>query len=236
MPQRLLYAMGNEHLHFGDEPPKLECIFVAENVWVTDVEKVPSSTWMQPADNSIPNSQYFEFFEQHKGIAKMRFKSPKGEIGQYDYFMEQSNTEMTDSIMSPNTDFFINDSIAPIYFRMGKLESRDFNTVYIMGEDPYFTVFYYEVRDIKSKGYPLNAVILSGKLDKETIVVNDTVSHTTDTVVKPVIKDLRWGLQTMKYCQESNSINQIIHFGFLPTPGDLMVLRNNADTHTGEMP
>lgn len=236
MPQRLLYAMGNEHLYFGDEPPKIEGAFVAEDVWVTDVQRVPSSTWMQPANNSIPNPQYFEFFEQHKGIAKMRFKSPKGEIGQYDYFLEQSSTDMTDSIMSSNTDFFVNDSIAPIYFKSGKLESRDFNTVYIMGEDPYFTAFYYEVRDIKSKGEPINAVILSGRLDKETFVENDTVNHTTNTVVKPVIKDLRWGLQTMKYCQESNSINQIIHFGFLPTPGDLMVIHNTTDAHSGEMP
>lgn len=236
MPQRLLYAMGNEYLHFGDEPPRIEGIYVAEDVWVTIVDTVPSSTWMQPSNNSIPNPQYFEFFEQHKGIAKMRFKSPKGTIGQYDYFLEQSSTDMTDSVMSHNTSFFVDDTISPIYFKMGKLESRDFNTVYIMGEDPYFTVFYYEVRDIKSKGSPLNAVILSGKIDEETFVTNDTINHTTDTVVKPVIKDLRWGLQTMKYCQESSSINQIVHLGFLPTPGDLMVLRNNGDAHTGEMP
>lgn len=236
MPQRLLNAMGNEYLHFGDEPPRIEGIYVAEDVWVTIVDTVPSSTWMQPSNNSIPNPQYFEFFEQHKGIAKMRFKSPKGTIGQYDYFLEQSSTDMTDSVMSHNTSFFVDDTISPIYFKMGKLESRDFNTVYIMGEDPYFTVFYYEVRDIKSKGSPLNAVILSGKIDEETFVTNDTINHTTDTVVKPVIKDLRWGLQTMKYCQESSSINQIVHLGFLPTPGDLMVLRNNGDAHTGEMP
>lgn len=236
MPQRLLYAFGNEHLHFGDEPPRIEGCYVADDVWVTYVEKVTSSHWLQPANNSIPNPQYFKFYEQHKGIAKMKFQSPKGHVGQYDYFLEQSSTDDTHSFMSTNTSWFVDDTISPIYFKEGKLESRDFNTVYIMGQDPYFTVFFYEIRDIKSKGSPLNAVIFSGKIDEEITVVSDTVSHTTDTIVKPVIKDLRWGIQTMKYGQESSSINQIINLGFLPTPGDLMMLRNDGDTHSSELP
>ena len=237
MPQRLLFALGNEHLHFGDEPPKIEGVFVANDVWVSIVDTVPSSTWMQPANNAIPNPQYFEFYDQHKGIAKMRFKSPKGQIGQYDYFMEQSSTDRTDSVMSrSNRDLFVEDTISPIYFKEDKLESRDFNTVYIMGQDPYFTVYYYEVRDVKSKSEPLNAVILTGKLDKEIQVVTDTVSQTSDTIVRPVIKDLRWGIQTMKYYNETSSISQIIRLGFLPTPGDLMVLRNLTDAHSGELP
>ena len=236
MPQRLLYAFGNENLHFGDEPPKIEGLFVADDVWVTDVDTVPSSAWMQPAHNSIPNPQYFEFYEQHKGIAKMRFKSPKGQVGQYDYFLEQSSTDRTDSVMRHNTNRFVEDTISPIYFKLGKLESRDFNTVYIMGEDPYFTVFYYEVRDIKSKGEPMNAVIFTGKMDKEIQIVTDTVNHTTDTIVKPVIKNLKWGMQTMMYYQESASISQIIRLGFLPTPGDIIMLRNNSDTHSAVFP
>ena len=236
MPQRLLYALGNEHLHFGDEPPKIEGVFIADDVWVTEVDTVPSSAWMQPANNSIPNAQYFEFYEQHKGIAKMRFISPKGTVGQYDYFLEQSSTEMTDSTMRRNKDAFVDDTISPIYFKEGKLQSEDFRTVYIMGEDPYFTVYYYEVRDIKSKAAPLNAVIFTGKMDKEIQVVDDTVNHTSDTIVKPVIKDLRWGIQTMKYYNETASISQIIRLGFLPTPGDLMLLRNMTDVHSGELP
>jgi hypothetical protein len=166
----------------------------------------------------------------------MKFQSPKGHEGQYDYFLEQSSTDDTHNFMSANTSWFVDDTISPIYFKEGKLESRDFNTVYIMGQDPYFTVFFYEIRDIKSKGSPLNAVIFSGKMDEEITVVSDTVNHTIDTIVKPVIKDLRWGIQTMKYGQESSSINQIINLGFLPTPGDLMMLRNAEDTHSSELP
>lgn len=235
MPQRLLYAFGNEYLNFGDEPPKMEGIFVADDIMIDTVSKVPSSTWMQ-TPTSIPMTQYFEFYEQHKGIAKMRFLAPHGQPGAYDYYMERSSTQTTDSIMEIHKEAFVNDSISPIYFKEGKLTSDDFRTVYIMGEDPYFTVFYYDVRDIKSKAEPLNAVIFTGKLEKETIVVNDTVNNTSQTIEKPVIKDLRWGIQTMKYCQETASISQIIHFGFLPTPGDLMVIHNAADVHTGEFP
>jgi hypothetical protein len=82
----------------------------------------------------------------------------------------------------------------------------------------------------------LNAVIFTGKLDKEIQVVSDTINHTSDTIVRPVIKDLRWGIQTMKYYNETSSISQIIRLGFLPTPGDLMVLRNLTDAHSSELP
>jgi hypothetical protein len=236
MPQRLLFAFGNENLHFGDEPPKIEGLFVANDVWITDVDTVPSSAWMLPSSTIIPNPQYFEFYDQHKGIAKMKFKSPKGIPGQVDYFLEQSSTDMTDSIIRGNTNRFVEDTISPIYFKMDKLESRDFNTVYVMGEDPYFTVFYYEIRDIKTKCQPLNAVILTGKMDEEIQVVSDTINHTIDTIVKPVIKDLKWGIQTMMYYNETASITQLIRLGFLPTPGDHIMLRNASDTHIGELP
>ena len=103
-----------------------------------------------------------------------------------------------------------------------------------MGNDPYFTAFYYEIRDIKSKAEPLNAVIFSGRVDKEISVQTDTINHTTDTIVTNVIKDLRWGIETMKYLNAGTSINQIIQLGYLPTPGDIMLLKNDGTVHTGE--
>ena len=103
-----------------------------------------------------------------------------------------------------------------------------------MGKDPYFTAYYYEIRDIKSKADPLNAVIISGKMDKEISVVTDTVNHTTDTVELPIIRDLRWCIETMTYYKESSSITQIINAGFLPSKGDAMLLKNDGVVHTGE--
>ncbi len=233
MPQRLLHSMGSAHLYYGDEPPKMEGLYIADNIWITDIIKVPSSTWRN-TPTSIPTPQYFDFYEQHKGIAKLRFKYPKGSVGQYDYFLEKSETDSTHYLMQDDIQAFVDDTISPIYFKDGKLTEDDFRTVYIMGQDPYFTAFYYEIRDIKSKAEPLNAVIFSGRIDKEFTVVTDTVNHTTDTVVSNVIKDLHWGIETMKYLKAGTSVNQIIHLGYLPTPGDIMILKNDGIAHTGE--
>lgn len=232
MPQTLLNAFSN-YLYYGDEPPKIEGSFVVDNIWITDAILSPGSPWMAPI-TSIPTPQYFEFYEQHKGIAKLNFKYPKGTPSDYTYFVERSDPDSTYAVVTADPEFFINDTIAPSYFKNGNYKKEDFNTVYIMGNDPYFTVYYYEIRDIKSKAQPLNAVIFSGRMDKEITVVNDTVNQVTDTVVKPVIKDLKWCIETMKYYKEGTSISQIISLGFLPSKGDAMILKNEGVVHTGE--
>lgn len=232
MPQTLLNAFSN-YLYYGDEPPKIEGSFVVDNIWITDAILSPGSPWMAPI-TSIPTPQYFEFYEQHKGIAKLNFKYPKGTPSDYTYFVERSDPDSTYAVVTADPEFFINDTIAPSYFKNGNYKKEDFNTVYIMGHDPYFTVYYYEIRDIKSKAQPLNAVIFSGRMDKEITVVNDTVNQVTDTVVKPFIKDLKWCIETMKYYKEGTSISQIISLGFLPSKGDAMILKNEGVVHTGE--
>ena len=76
--------------------------------------------------------------------------------------------------------------------------------------------------------------IISGKMDEEITVVTDTVAHTTDTIVTPVIKDLRWGIETMKYYKEGPTLEQLLRFGYLPNHGDALVIRNTTDAHNGE--
>ena len=136
--------------------------------------------------------------------------------------------------MQDHLQEFLDDTISPIYFKDGKYTDDNFRTVYIMGNDPYFTAYYYEIRDIKSKAQPLNAVIFSGRIDKETTIVTDTVNHTTDTIEAKVVKDLKWGIQTMKYLNAGTSVNQIIQLGYLPTAGDIMILKNDGVAHSGE--
>ncbi|MBQ8959002.1 MAG: hypothetical protein IJ057_11000 [Bacteroidales bacterium] len=233
MPQNLLQAMGQSNLYYGDEPPKLEGSYVADDIMLTDVILAPGSHYHQ-APTPIPANQYFNFFEQHKGIAKLEFKYPKGDPNEYGYYLERSEPDSTYKYVMVNPEHFVNDSIAPVYFNDGNYQKEDFNTVYIVGHDPYFTAYYYEIRDISSNFQPLNAVILSGKLDKETIIQTDTVNHTTDTIVKPIIKDLVWGIETMKYYKEGASLSQILNLGYLPSSGDVILLRNVSNVHMGE--
>lgn len=238
MPQSLLTAFNPNDLHFGGEPPKLEGAYIADSVWITDVILAPGSHYRQQP-TSIPTPQYFHFFDQHMGIAKLNFKYPKGNPGEYAYFLERSDADTTFSVVTGNPDHFINDTIAPSYFQNGFYEPENFNTVYIMGTDPYFTIYYYEVRDISSKAQPLNAVIFSGKVSQETIVHiddSDTANIIIDTIVRPVIENLKWGIETMKYYKEGTSLDQILFYGYLPSKGDVMLLENKKTVLSGDFP
>lgn len=237
MPQRLLQVMDSLHyLHYGNEPPKMEGSYKASDLRLIVVKKGPYSHWMMAPTPQLGN-QFVKLYEQHIGIAKMQFWNEKGtpNIPQT-HFVETSSTDSTFYYVTANPEHFTNDSLAPYYFQNYDFNKEDFNTVYIMGDSPYFTIFYYEIRHIFTTNFqPLNAVIISGKVDSETVIVNDTVNHTTDTIVQPVIKDYVMGIETMKYYKEGTSLNMILQAGGLATPGDVMIIRNDGVAVHGEI-
>lgn len=237
MPQRLLQVMDSLHcLHYGDEPPKMEGSYKASDLRLIVVKKGPYSHWMMAPTPQLGN-QFVKLYEQHIGIAKMQFWNEKGipNIPQT-HFVETSSTDSTFYYVTANPEHFTNDSLAPYYFQNYDYNKEDFNTVYIMGDSPYFTIFYYEIRHIFTTNFqPLNAVIISGKMDSETVIVNDTVNHKTDTIVQPVIKDYVMGIETMKYYKEGTSLNMILQAGGLATPGDVMIIRNDGVAVHGEI-
>ena len=237
MPQRLLQVMDSLHyLHYGNEPPKMEGSYKASDLRLIVVKKGPYSHWMMAPTPQLGN-QFVKLYEQHIGIAKMQFWNEKGtpNIPQT-HFVETSSTDSTFYYVTANPEHFTHDSLAPYYFQNYEYNKEDFNTVYIMGESPYFTIFYYEIRHIFTTNFqPLNAVIISGKVDSETVIVNDTVNHTTDTIVQPVIKDYVMGIETMKYYKEGTSLNMILQAGGLATPGDVMIIRNDGVAVHGEI-
>lgn len=237
MPQRLLQVMDSLHcLHYGNEPPKMEGSYKASDLRLIVVKKGPYSHWMMAPTPQLGN-QFVKLYEQHIGIAKMQFWNEKGipNIPQTHY-VETSSTDSTFYYVTANPEHFTNDSLAPYYFQNYDFNKEDFNTVYIMGDSPYFTIFYYEIRHIFTTNFqPLNAVIISGKIDSETVIVNDTVNHKTDTIVQPVIKDYVMGIETMKYYKEGTSLNMILQAGGLATPGDVMIIRNDGVAVHGEI-
>ena len=230
MPQRLLEAFGDEYLNYGDEPPKIEGSFEASNLNLYKKVIGENSAYMIEL-GPLVYTAYFNIMEQHKGIAQVEFKAPHGDPAHPEYggyFCEFSSNDSTYHYIKDDISRFTNDSIAPSYFKNGTYTKDDFQTAYIMGTDPYFTIYFYEIRSISSRTQPLNAVIISGRMDEETITVNDS------TFVQPVIKDLRWGIETMKYYKEGSVLEQLLRFGYLPNPGDVLVIHNTQDTHVGE--
>ena len=234
MPQSLLEALGNQNLYFGDEPPKLEGCYIADSIVATRIIRIPGSHWIQ-TEGPIQGIKQLKFSEQHFGIAKLR----------YDFFnyspqlngiiqIEASDTDTTYLLMKDYVDQFVADSFSPSYFH-NEFSNDVFNTVYIMGRDPYFTIFYYEIR-LPSQFRPLYANIISGKVDKEAIIETDTVSGLTDTIVRPVIKDLKWGIETMKYFEGGHILDLILNQEHQtpPKPGDILILKNAKDIHIGE--
>ena len=234
MPQSLLEALGNQNLYFGDEPPKLEGCYIADSIVATRIIRIPGSHWIQ-TEGPIQGIKQLKFNEQHFGIAKLR----------YDFFnyspqlngiiqIEASDTDTTYLLMKDYVDQFVADSLSPSYFH-NEFSNDVFNTVYIMGRDPYFTIFYYEIR-LPSQFRPLYANIISGKVDKEAIIETDTVSGLTDTIVRPVIKDLKWGIETMKYFEGGHILDLILNQEHQtpPKPGDILILKNAKDIHIGE--
>ena len=234
MPQSLLEALGNQNLYFGDEPPKLEGCYIVDSIVATRIIRIPGSHWIQ-TEGPIQGIKQLKFSEQHFGIAKLR----------YDFFnyspqlngiiqIEASDTDTTYLLMKDYVDQFVADSLSPSYFH-NEFSNDVFNTVYIMGRDHYFTIFYYEIR-LPSQFRPLYANIISGKVDKESIIETDTVSGLTDTIVRPVIKDLKWGIETMKYFEGGHILDLILYQEHQtpPKPGDILILKNAKDIHIGE--
>lgn len=234
MPQSLLEAMGNENLYFGDEPPRLEGCYIADSIVATRIIRIPGSHWIQ-TEGPIQGIKQLRFTEQHFGIVKLK----------YDFFnyspqlnsiikIEASDTDSTYILMEEFVDDFTSDSLCPIYFE-NEFSKEVFKTVYIMGHDPYFTIFYYEIR-LPSQFRPLYANIISGRVDKETVTVTDPETGTSHTIEQLVIKNLKWGIQTMKYFKGGHVLDLILNQEHQtpPKPGDILILKNAKDVHIGE--
>ena len=144
MPRPLLDTLNKMNLlHFGENPPKM----LFDSCYNNDTTIV------------------FAFSNHCFGMTSLSFKEKldNGTKG-------SSNTDDTYKIMTENKRWeeFLNDTLLPIFFdtAFNGTTAKDpevLRHAYIMGNDPYFTLYYYEVLKEQQQLQPLNAVILSGR-------------------------------------------------------------------------
>ena len=210
MPERLIHLFDSLNvLHRGDEPPMINGNFMAESICCCVVDRVPESNYIM-SPGLLPKTFYYEFKEQENNTLHLTFKSPIGTPGEIGFSLEQSDTDSTYFIVKDSIAFFANDPIAPPYFKSSRFSPEDFRHAYIMGSGDYFTLYFYEIRDIRFRFLPLNAIIISGKIS-------------TDEEGKTIIEDFWRGMETMKYYNEGPTINLLIQYGYMPTPGDIII-------------
>ena len=214
MPERLLHLFDSLNvLHRGDNPPTITGDFMTESMNILFVNKIPGSPFLI-SPSTLQNPYYYEFRNQENDMLGLSFKSPIGNPqNESFYYLEKSDTDSTYLRIKDSTAYFTNDPIAPSYFRSSKFKAEDFKHAYIIGNGDYFTLYFYEIRDISSGYLPLNAILISGKMS-------------TDTEGNPTIENFWCGLETMKYYTEGATLNLIIQYGHIPTPGDIFIMQS----------
>ena len=213
MPERLLQLFDSLNvLHRGDTPPTINGSFMTELMNISIIDKVPESNYMG-SPTTLPFPHYYEFYEQSDAYYHLKHIKPTGTPGEPGFFIEQLDTDSTYSRIKDNTALFANDPIAPPYFKSSNFTAEDFKHAYIIGNGDYFTLYFYEIRDISSGYLPLNAILISGKMSK-------------NTDGNPTIENFWCGIEAMKYYTESTALNLLIQYGHLPTPGDIIVMQS----------
>ena len=180
-------------------------------------------------DPANPNTT---FFYGHQDIPSIR------------YFMPQDLLEAIGEnrlFFGENPPMFLSDTIAPVFFSDSTIDPEVLRHAYIMGKDSCFTLYYYEIRNMAKRYYPMNAVILSGYLHTEydvypsaidTIVQTDTTFIYDSIPVNRYIHNIKWGMETMKYFPKNNSdqtaLDAELSAGTQPVPGH--VITRSIDT------
>lgn len=237
MPSSLLNLMGNENLHFGDEPPRISGTFYADSLYVQQAKYADTTMPIHSviAGNRLSNS-YLNIFEQHKGILKCEYTAIRN-VSNYDIY-EFSREDSTYAHFRESDVPLMDSPVRPIYFEEGsKLDLDDFHRAYLMGEGDDFTMYYYEVLvnyapptvpfTINSF-YPVIANIISGTLKERNVIQYDSLHNPTDTIKEQIIKDFIWGKEVLGYFKDGPSLQQIIQQGMQPKSGDAWYLKNSG--------
>lgn len=236
MPSSLLNLMGNENLHFGDEPPRISGTFYADSLVVQRVKYADTTMNIHSVieGNQLSNS-YLNIFEQHKGIIKCEYTAIR-KVSSFDIY-EFSRVDSTHSHFRSSSHPLTDSPTKPIYFEDSKIDLDDFHRAYIMGEGNDFTMYYYDVLcnyapptvpfNVNSF-YPVIANIISGTLDERSSIQYDSLNNPTDTIKEQIIKNFIWGKEVLGYFKDGTSLQQIIEQGMQPKIGDAWYIKNSG--------
>lgn len=226
MPQSLLSAMGENNIYYGDEPPKIEGTFIADSIYCTTVFCAPWSNWSAIPTN-LDGTYRFDITDQHIGIANLYFSKYAIDSLGVIYYDQISSSDSIDLFLKDYINQFINDTLIPSYFKNSQNDLDVFNKIYIIGRNPYFTIYYYDIKSYlqtMAASYniykPLFANIISGKLDKINITEIDSITGTPHNVEKTVITDFIWGCQTVKYLNKDAINTMVYNYHSFPKEGD----------------
>lgn len=222
MPSTLLQLLGKDNLHFGDNPPKISGTFYADKVVTRKVSYADSTMGTHSVFVSNPQiSPYFRFHDQHKGILKCEYSAPWPGSDILTFSRSDSTYAMFRNTTSPLTD----SPYKPSYFN-APIDYDNFRHAYIIGKGNDFTIYYYEIIITTAETTPVNnfhtllADIISGTLDTRTVIVQNTISHTTDTIQEQIIKNFIWGKEVIGYFSNDQQLPNLIQQGLCPMPGD----------------
>lgn len=117
MPMDLIMAMGEEHLYFGDTPPKIDLPFYKDSLYLTqfihNIDIDTSSTYYKEP-SYYTNRFTFAFLGQHRGV-----------FDTMEYVRDYHYEAMLNT-----------------YFHEYAIENKD---IFIMGHAPYFTAYFKQV-------------------------------------------------------------------------------------------
>lgn len=226
MPEKLLNAFGDISLYFGDNPPVIEGAYLADAMIRSYVNLDENSPFIhnEPATAPIPGEKrHFYFLNQEEGFLDYAYCMPKGTETESILYCDTTNSLYGYSYLEAHPDLFdtSKNPFLGTYFK--DLKNHEvLQKVYVMGNDPFFTAYFYELGDYQTPDgnyNALNAVIISGKLEMREEPIVDENGSIIGTVIKPVLCNFLWGIETI------NNINvpETIDPQQIPWPGDVQI-------------
>ena len=223
MPDTLLKYMNKiGALHYGTEPPKIDGSFMADSVFVLKTIFMPQSTYHNIVEGIPIGSNYGLTFSGQVWSVMNSEYSRLLQPAPTMYYYEHSDDDSTYHILNANFNKFKEYEMTPQYFKDGNFNTDEFKNTYIIGNRPYFTMFFYQVLrnelpvslPFTPKDFqPIIANIISGKYNESADGHN-------------YISEFVWGRLCIGYIKTGDVLNTAIAQGLQPYYGDAWICDN----------